>query len=144
MSLATLKLLKSPSQHTPGFKVHHEFHIKSHNKQALNVSLVSVLEFPPNNWYRLLTLNFNIPAEFPFQHKTLSQPNDSAAHCKSQCPVWSLSITPNRNSRLPESLQARFQSEFHIRPDSCVEDLMAAPGQKGWVSPLSRNALGVF
>lgn len=131
MSLAMLKLLKSPSQHTPEFKVHHKFHIKSHNKQDLNVSLVSVLEFPPNNWYRLLTLNYKNPAEFPFQHNTLSQPDDSAARYKTQCPVWSLYINPNRNSRLAESLQARFQSEFHIRPDSCVEDLVAAPGQKG-------------
>lgn len=137
-----LNLLKSPSQHTPEFKVHHQFHIKSHNKQALN--LVSVLEFPPNKWYRLLTLSYKNPAEFPFQYNILSQPNDSAAHCKTKCPVWSLYITPNRNSRLPESFQARFQPEFHIRPDGSVEDLVTAPGQKGWFSPLSGNALFFF
>lgn len=141
-SLAMLNLLKSPSQHTPEFKVHHQFHIKSHNKQALN--LVSVLEFPPNKWYRLLTLSYKNPAEFPFQYNILSQPNDSAAHCKTKCPVWSLYITPNRNSRLPESFQARFQPEFHIRPDGSVEDLVTAPGQKGWFSPLSGNALFFF
>lgn len=127
-SLAMLNLLKSPSQHTPEFKVHHQFHIKIYNKQALN--LVSVLEFPPNKWYRLLTLSYKNPAEFPFQYNILSQPNDSAAHCKTKCPVWSLYITPNRNSRLPESFQARFQPEFHIRPDGSVEDLVTAQDRR--------------
>lgn len=126
--------------------MHHEFHIKSHNKQALNVGgffVVLVLEFPPNNWYRLLTLTYKNPAEFPFQCNILTQLNDSAARCKNKRPVWSLYITPNRNSRLPDSFQDRFQPEFHIRPDSSVEDF-AAPGQKAWVSPLGRNALFFF
>lgn len=105
---------------------------------------VSVLELPPKKWYRLLTLSYNNSAEFPFRYNILSQPNNSAARCKTKCPVWSLYITPNGNSRLPESFQARFQPEFHIIPDSSVEDLVAAPGQKGWVSPRSRNAFIFF
>lgn len=143
-SLAKLKLLKSPSQHIPEFNVHHELHIKSHNKQALNVFLFQFLNSPPNKWYRLLTFSYNNPAEFPFWYNILSQPNDSAACCKTKCLVWSLYITPNGNSRLPESFQAGFQPEFHIRPDSSVEDLMAAPGQKDWASSLSRNTLFFF
>lgn len=31
-----LQLLKSLSHRSPEFEMHHEFHIKSHNKHALN------------------------------------------------------------------------------------------------------------